>query len=795
MIQPRWKKVIQDLRSNKLRTLLVIASIAIGVFAVGTMIGTQILLTEELSIAYLKTSPSHALLFSDDVTTGFLRTVETVEGVAQVDARKHETVLLHLPSGDPIRLNIVSRLDYENMKLHTLTPTAGQWPPANNSIIIEQASLPYTESKIGDTVRIETADGQLHELLISGTAHDLFSEPVIFTEEPNAYVTRETMAALGYGYGLDELFVRIEGDNVTETAVETVTDRVQFKLANSGRIPYFAEIFEPDVHPATEDVEPMIMLLGVLAVLALFTSCFLIVNIITALLMRQTKQIGIMKAYSATRAQIMSMYLVGVTVYGILSFLVALPLASLATYGLTLIMAKLINFELSGFQFVPAVIAIQVGMALLVPLIAAFFPIRRGVATSVYEAMNEQGSGDINGRFNKLVTRISQTLLYYSRPLQMALRNAVRRKGRLLLTVLTLTFGSAIFISVMSVHASLLGALDDALVYYAFDDQVYFIDAVDSDEAEQVALSVPDVVQVETWIQGDAQRLSDGRASMAFALLGLDSDLQTIKPEIVNGRWLQPDDTNAIVLDSLVLSREPDIQLGDTVTLKIDGLQSEWVVVGFSKGVLTEDGVGYANRNYLAQKIGLVGKANGLTIVSQAHHATAQFELDLALREQFKAAGFAIATTNITSDIRDGIQFEFNLIIYMLVGMAILLSLIGIMGLSGTMSLNVLERTREIGIMRALGASNKMIRRIIIGEGVSISVMSWFFGSLLAYPLGKLLSDVVGNEVLESALPYHFATYWVIYWLLLIACMATFSSYWPARSAARLSVRETLAYE
>jgi putative ABC transport system permease protein len=420
------------------------------------------------------------------------------------------------------------------------------------------------------------------------------------------------------------------------------------------------------------------------------------------------------------------------------------------------------------------------------------------VAITVQAAFNEQGLANgrfAQGRFDQVANKLSRIFLRTSRPMQMAVRNIMRRKARLVLTLLTLTLGSAIFIGVMSVHASLLGALDDALTYFAFDVTVDLTKAYSTAEVEQLALQVPGVVQVESWIEGDAQRLQAGHAGMAFALLGIGSEPQTIQPQMEDGRWLQPDDTNAIVLDSLVLSREPDIQLGDTVTLKIDGLVSEWQVVGFSQSVLTEDGVAYANRDYLAQKIGLVGKANGISVMAADHTPIAQFELDKALREQLNASDVTVAFTEITADIRDDIQFEFTLIILMLVVMAVLLSLVGGLGLTGTMSINVLERTREIGVMRAIGASNRAVRRIVMGEGVAVAVISWFWGSLLAYPLGKLLSDMVGNEVLESALNYHFAADWTGYWLIIICVLALFASFWPAWYASCLSIRETLAYE
>ena len=798
MMQPRWKKVIKDLTSNKIRTLLVIISITIGVFSVGTMVGTQIYLMDELDQAYLQTSPSHAILFTDDFTGGFLQSVKSVDGVAEVDARKHETVLLHPQEGEPIRLNLVSRYDMENMTLHSLLPTAGQWPPLDQTIVIERASLPYTLAEMGESIQVEGADGQLRELTIVGTVSDLLAEPVAFTEEPYGYVNRETMAWLGYGYGLDEMFVRVAGEAITEADVEAVTDDVQFKLGNSGRIPYFAEIFEPDVHPATEDVEPMILMLGLLAFLSLFASSFLIINIITSLLTQQTKHIGIMKAYGATRRQIRAMYLVGVAIYGLLSLVIAVPLASLAVYGLTNFMAGLINFELSGFYILPQVVLVQTAVALLIPLLAALIPIQRGTGIRVRTAIGDHGLAQNNLNadwFNRLINRGSQLFLRYSRPMQIALRNSLRRKGRVALTIITLTLSSAIFIAVMSTHASMLGALDDALTYFVFDVSVNFVEGYATEEVEQLATQIPDVVAVESWIEGDAQRVHEGSTGQAFSVLGIDSQPQTIQPQIENGRWLNPSDTNSIVLDSLVLDREPDVQLGDMVTLKIDGLYSEWQVVGFSQAVLSEDGVAYINRDFLAEKIDLVSKATNVAVVSENNSPTAQYALDKSLREVYRGAGFTVAFSSNKTDIRDGIEFGFNLIIWMLLAMAVLLALVGSLGLIGTMSINVLERTREIGVMRALGASSWAVRRIVMVEGVIIAVISWFLGSLLAYPLGNLLSSAVGQEVLESALNYRFAWDWVVYWLFIMIGIALFATLWPAWKASRLRIRETLAYE
>ncbi|MCA9980798.1 MAG: FtsX-like permease family protein, partial [Anaerolineales bacterium] len=109
--------------------------------------------------------------------------------------------------------------------------------------------------------------------------------------------------------------------------------------------------------------------------------------------------------------------------------------------------------------------------------------------------------------------------------------------------------------------------------------------------------------------------------------------------------------------------------------------------------------------------------------------------------------------------------------------------------------INVLERQREIGVMRAVGASNTAVRRIFIAEGLLIGFMSWLIALALAWPLSRLMSDAVGQQVMNAPLDYEFSFVSVLGWLVAVMVLATFSSFWPAWSASRLTVQEVLAYE
>jgi putative ABC transport system permease protein len=127
--------------------------------------------------------------------------------------------------------------------------------------------------------------------------------------------------------------------------------------------------------------------------------------------------------------------------------------------------------------------------------------------------------------------------------------------------------------------------------------------------------------------------------------------------------------------------------------------------------------------------------------------------------------------------------------------MAILLALVGGLGLMGTMSINVLERTREIGVMRAIGAPNRGVAQVFILEGIIIGLLSWCFGALLAIPLGRILSQAVGGAIMGIPLSFSYSMPGLWLWLVVVIGLSALASFIPARSASRLTVREVLAYE
>jgi putative ABC transport system permease protein len=136
-----------------------------------------------------------------------------------------------------------------------------------------------------------------------------------------------------------------------------------------------------------------------------------------------------------------------------------------------------------------------------------------------------------------------------------------------------------------------------------------------------------------------------------------------------------------------------------------------------------------------------------------------------------------------------------GILVTFLLIMALLTASVGSMGLTGTMGMNVLERTREIGIMRAVGAVDSVIMRTIIAEGVVIGLLSFGLAIILSIPFTYLLSTIVSLAVFETPIQVVFTPTGYLIWLGLVLALSAIASILPARNAARLTIREVLAYE
>lgn len=793
MLSPRWRKVLKDITVNKTRTILVILSIAVGIFAVGTTAGTKVVLSRELTKAYVAVNPAQAEISTDPFDDELLQTVRNMRGISAVEGRRSVSVRLKVGDEDKnLSLEVIP--DFRHMAINIVSPESGAWPPGNREVLIERSTMYMMGAKVGDTVTVTTASGAEKQLRIAGTAHYINAPPGAIGGHPFGFITQETAEGLGASRTFTALCITVSDHPEDKQHVTEIAAQVRSKVEKSGRTVYYTYVPEPFKHPADSVIQPVLIMLNILGVFCLIASSFLVINTIMAILAQQVRQIGMMKAVGARSGQIMSLYFSMVLAYGLLALALGLPLGAGSAFFLTRYMAGLLNFDLVGFSLPASIWLAELGVGLLVPAAAALAPVISGSRITVLKAVSDFGISQ-SGTRQGLIDRMLERVHFLSRPTVLALRNTFRRKGRLGLTLLTLTLSGVIFVGVFSVRSSLLATLDHALAYWQFDLEMNLRAPYRVEEVQREVRSLPGVVDVEAWQDVSTRRLRpDSTESDSIYMIGLPEASKMLKPTLLEGRWLLPDDENAIVINTEVTRKEKDLKVGDQITLKVDDRKTTWTVVGIVQGVMTGP-IAYANFPYVSEITGLVGRTTSIRIVTDTHDTKSVMEAGARLKEQLDQKGLKVSGWGSMASQKDSIAFQFNIIVMLALVMAVLLAIVGGLGLAGTMSINVLERTREIGVIRAIGASNGAVLRIFLVEGMIIGLVSWIQGAILAYPFGKLMSDALGVSMLKVPLTYVFSTGGALIWLALVVIISFLATLMPAWRAARLTVRDVLAYQ
>jgi putative ABC transport system permease protein len=462
-MRPRWRKVIHDLWDNKARTMLVVFSIAVGVFSIGVISGAYQIISNDMSVSYASNNPANIELrmanFNDDVLTS----INNSHGVADAAGRRVINFRVRtVDSQQWVTLDIVVLKDFSKNKVNLLVPISGANEAKKDEILLEKDALNKLKVKVGDYLVFELGDGTLKQLKVVGIVQDASTGAGDFLAPPFAYTVMKTMPTLRQPDLFNRAYVTVAQGQDDLTVIREVGASLKDKLDKNGTSVLRSRYSETHKHPLADTVNAILGILMALGILIVFLSSSLIANTLSALLSQHLRHIGVIKLVGGRNRQVFVMYLTLIMAFGILALLVAIPLGGQGAYGLALFIADKLHFSLLGYRIVPLAFAIQIAVGLLVPLVAGLVPVVNGSRITVLRALSGDLAGDENkpqaGQPDRIpwfdwaqirATRILASRgIHVPRPFIISLRNTFRRRGRLALTLFTLTMGGAIFIRI-----------------------------------------------------------------------------------------------------------------------------------------------------------------------------------------------------------------------------------------------------------------------------------------------------------------------------------------------------------
>jgi len=810
-MRPRWRKVISDLIDNKARTLLVVISIAVGVFAIGVIAGAYRIIQDDMGVSYAANNPANLEIRMEDFDQDLLHTVENFEGIDQAEARRVFTVSVR-PSGETqwTSVDVVGLEDFQDNQINLLQLVRGSPVPKEDQILLEQDVLDEMQVSPGETIQVQLQDETVKDIQVAGIVLDSSTGAIDFLSPPLAYIAMDDLSTFNEPDRYNRIFATVARGQDDAEHIRSVMGDLTEKIEKNGYTVGRTFRSKTHEHPLEPTINAVLGILMALGVLIVFLSSSLIANTLSALLNQHTRHIGVMKLIGGRNKAILRMYLVMLLIFGLLALILAVPAGGQGAYALAQFVADEMGFTLLGYRFIPIALIIQVAVGILVPLIAGLVPVLKGSRVTVQQALSgdqtrasggadeppdEEGPG-----FEQLQVRAARVLadrgIRIPRQMLVSLRNTFRQKGRLLLTLFTLTMGGAIFISVFNVRVTLNEYVQDIGNYFLADVTLDFERPYRLNEIKQYALQDPRVTHVEGWAYSVGEILyPDDSTADNLTILAPPADSGLVQPLMVTGRWVQPGDERKLAISEGIYDYFPDLAIGDTIPLQVAGDKEQWEVVGIFKFIGLEGMLGYAPYEYISREQNQANRSFSYRIVTEKHTRSYQKMMAKTMDAYFRDLGFHVQEATPGLSTMDSASEALDILITFLLIMALLTATVGSMGLAGTMSMNVLERTREIGIMRAIGATDWEIIRMVIVEGMLIGLLSFGLGMILAVPFTYLLATIVSNAIFATPIAVVFTPSGYVIWLGLVILLSTLASVLPARNAARLTIREVLAYE
>jgi putative ABC transport system permease protein len=807
------RKAFRDLWVERGRSALVVIAISLGIAGFTAVLSAYAILTRELDRGYLATDPASASIHTDRIDDDLMRAVLADPRIAAAERRRAVAGRIRAGPAEWRGLTLFAVEDYGNVRVGRLNREKGSWPPNAGEILIERDAFSVARAQIGDRVKVRTARGGEHTLLVSGSVHDVGRAQARMENVVYGYVTQETLAEIGEEPYFDQLDILVAGKRYDQENIRRIASEVEGIAKHAGHPVRRVDVPIPGKHPHAAIMGLLLLAMSTFGLFALILAGVLVINLLAALMASQTRQIGVMKAIGGTRGQISRIYFAEALLLGAAAVLIALPTGAWGSRVLCRSMATFLNFDVESFAAPVWVYLAAAAVGIGIPLLSAIYPIVRGTRVTVLDALNDLGIPPSFGG-NRLERGIAD-LGGAARPVRLAIRNVLRRRARIAGTVVTLGLGGLFFMTGLNVRASLVRTLDQLFGSRKFDLSVGLAGMYPWEKVERASRQTPGVRQVEGWIAMEAsiieaahasgvaaraeaapQRVPHGNAESGaerFSVLALPDDERMLGLEIVAGRGLAPGEAASIVVNTALAGKPARIHVGQSITLAMGPGETTWRVVGVAREPFSPP-TAYVRRNLFDQH-GHAGMVNTVRLALDQTDPTSIGRVRAFLERRFTEEDMTVLGSVSKKESRYAFDQHLLMISVLLVVTSCLIGGVGGLGLATTMSLNVRERRREIGILRAIGAGPGAVGLIVVAEAVAIGIAGWTLAVVAAFPISQAIGDFLVRRLFSNGLDSRFEPAGPMIWLAVSVSVAVAASLVPAWNASRRPVAQALGYE
>lgn len=742
-LHTRDRKIIKEISTRKRRTLLISAAIFISVAGIITLFSLGDILIRQLEkeidnddIAMLNTVviATEQAYLDNGATLERLQTqtnATAIQGSLRATVRwrsDHESYTTATINGYDV--------PFDDISIEPPRLLEGRYP-RRGEVAIELRFATNHDLAVGDTIYFTPSNSPELAYRISGIVFHVYN----LSPDTGIYANLTDANLLSRTNGYNLIAARFSN---YASARQQADDFSEILLQETSYFPIQFQLQDPDFNPLNEGAQRVSNTLNFLAILSLFISAFSVINVTRKIVGEQKQQIGTLKALGASRLELIYIY-VGISFsYGLIGVIPGVVLGVPLGYYLADVLAPEVNTVLIGFELSVRAIAIGIALGLIVPSVAALLPTFFGTRISILDAMTDMG---IDFDYQNGIVATLIRIMPIPINVQMGLHNINKKKARLALTIAALTIAVASYVAILS-------------VFNAIDDQIGSrLTALNASHIRSI--NVPNEQVSDLAIQQAAvSNLSQSDILiLPFNNLGVSLMLATVALN----------NNEAIV--SQAYAEQAQITTGDVIRLTIADNSVWFRVVGIAPSQEVQVWVN-------GEPIGGTSDVNAIS------------------DQQMSLDALAIATLNDVStfdflSLLRGFRLSLETFRALLSVIAAVIGIVGGLGLATTLSLSVLERQREIGVMRSIGAGSWAIVSQFIIEGLLVGFIAWVIGLPISTIIANRLIETMGlSEQFTSSLRFDAA----LTGLIAVMVIASVASIWPAYIAATRTVSDILRY-
>ena len=791
------RKLRRDIIANPAQFTLMALAVFLSVFALMTLVGSLTSLQKATAQAYLGTNPAQATVETDGS-----QPLPDNFGLPGAATERRGSVLGRIADKQgnwhPFLIFVID--DFSAMHIGISYPDHGAWPPATGSVALERTALDLLNYPSGTRVKIILPGSAVTEILVSAAAHDPGLAPAWQERSAYGYMNLATARQLfGPNWQLAELKLAWDDPSLTAAQIRSKADQAASQLETLGYRIEEIQVPPPRMHPHQGQMNTILTIFMVFSGLALVLSGILLATMLRSLLIRETRSIGIMKSIGAAPAILIRHYLGLSLVPALVGTLLALPLGLLAASGLSEAIVGLLNFGNGRLEFAWGAVPIPLVAGLLIPGLFTLIPVVAAIRQNVRAAL--EGRRPQHPRTGEARLRLPVTL-------NLAIENLLRRKGSLALTLSLLASAGMIFMTALNITTGWEETLKQGAASKKYDLEIRLDQAVGQAEALQALRRLSGVKSVEAWPRIAAYPASQYRHPLtsqypdrghgSFSLRSMPNDSRLVQQTITQGKaWssASPRTDRPIILNQNALALFPGARIGSSITLIVQGKPELFKLAA----LIQEIGASCA----WVQPAEFPGNSTGPAGSLQANSFYLAYEpgalepavIAKSVENTLISLGGRVEMSLPESEFDSALGNHILILIVALAAMAVIIGLVGLLGLSATMGASVLDRTREIGIMRAIGAQPRRILALILGEATLQAIAGLILALALSWPATVLLGRIIGLMSFRIPLETSFNLTGILACAIVLPLGALLAAFGSARQAAKLSVRDGLSYE